>query len=184
MATQNAIDNRINGAAGAVVTSTTGALSVADGGTAGQVLTSTGTNSTPTFQALPTNKPVTMVIQENIPQVLFTTAALRYTPLSSSLISTAGSEGISNQVMPIAATIGNLTISVTTNANTADGIMTLRVNGASTALTATVTASSTGTFTNTTDKVSVNAGDLVCWQCTQATTGNTSVATFSFSVEI
>ncbi len=171
MATQNAINNQINGAAGAVVTSTTGALSVADGNTNGYFLTSTGTNSTPTFQVKPsaTSKSLIFPTSFNNNQIS-SSASIFYSPLTQN--TTNATESAVQQVMPIAATIKNLYLNCNSNSNTGVFTVTLRVNGASSSLVVTVPASTTGVFSDTTHTVSVNAGDLVNLELSQATTGS------------
>lgn len=74
-------------------------------------------------------------------------------------------------VMPCAATLSNLYVYAETNASTTNCTTTLYVNGSTTALVVTVTALTTGVFSDTTHSVSVSAGDLICWQLNAATTG-------------
>lgn len=60
-----------------------------------------------------------------------------------------------------AADFKNLHVVVTTNARTTPSTALLRVNGADTALSVTIPASTTGTFADTTNSVAVADGDLV-----------------------
>ncbi len=169
MATQNAIDNRINGAAGAVVTSTVGALSVQDGSTSGKILTSTGTNSIPTFATYTPSTGTTIILPSLIPAgTISAVGAVRYHPVT--IRTPSATEAPAQQIVPVACTFKNLYANITTNGSTTDTTITLRVNGASSALVATATASTTGVFSDTTHSVSVNAGDLVSIEIGSSTT--------------
>lgn len=77
-------------------------------------------------------------------------------------------EGLANQLAPAAGTISKLYIKA--NGNTLDSAttVTLRKNGASTSLTATITAGSTSVFSDLSNTVSVAAGDVLAWQLTIA----------------
>src|SRR5207245_2655679 len=61
-----------------------------------------------------------------------------------------GTESLSQIAMPLAGTFSNMYIRATTNGNTATGTFKLRVNGADTSISVAVTASTTGTFSDTT----------------------------------
>lgn len=74
--------------------------------------------------------------------------------------------------MAHAGTISNLYVNVVSNASTADTTVTVNKNGVNTAIVATITASTTGIFSDTTHSVSFAAGDLIQFELSQATTGN------------
>jgi len=100
-----------------------------------------------------------------------TTSAVYYPAWGVAAALTAA---LSDQPMPFAATLSNMYLKITANASTTDTAFTLYVNGVPTALTVTVTALTTGSFSNIIDSVSVSAGDLICIQAAQTTTGNMS----------
>lgn len=75
----------------------------------------------------------------------------------------------------VAGTFSNLRVRVTVNAATASSSVTLRKNGADTALTLTVGAGQTGVFEDATNSVSVVAGDDVHNQIIVGTGGDISV---------
>lgn len=76
-------------------------------------------------------------------------------------------------VMPVAGTISNLYVYVYTNTNTASGTVTVNQNGANTAIVATITALSTGQFSDTADSQLFSAGDLLQFEMSQSTVGAT-----------
>lgn len=76
-------------------------------------------------------------------------------------------------VMPVAGTISNLYVYVYTNTNTAPGTVTVNQNGANTAIVATITALSTGQFSDTADSQLFSAGDLLQFEMSQSTVGAT-----------
>ncbi len=74
-------------------------------------------------------------------------------------------------VSPAAATISFMYVNVTANASTVDTTVTLYKNGAPTALVATVTALTTGVFSDITHSVSIAAADLIQFFSSSAATG-------------
>lgn len=71
------------------------------------------------------------------------------------------------------ATLKNLRVVVTTNARGSNSSVTTRKNNADTSQVATITASTTGTYTDLTNTVSVTAGDKVAYKLViGSTTGN------------
>jgi hypothetical protein len=88
-----------------------------------------------------------------------------------------GSDTVSTNIavpVPVAGTISNMYINVASNASTTNCTVTLNVNNIDTALAVTITALTTGTFSDTSNSVNVNAGDLICFHANQATTGDTA----------
>lgn len=73
-------------------------------------------------------------------------------------------ESLYQTLIKTPATFKNASVYVDSNSRNGDSVMVLRVNGADTALTITIPASTTGTFEDTTHSVAVVDGDLVCWR--------------------
>ncbi len=80
-----------------------------------------------------------------------------------------------------AGTWSNLAVHVRTNTRNGDVTIASRLNGgADGALTATITATTTGTFEDTSNSVAVAADDLACWHCTVAgSSGTCTIDSFS-----
>lgn len=76
----------------------------------------------------------------------------------------------------------NASVNITANSITAASTYTFRKNGANTAITASITASTTGFFEDTTHNVSVEAGDTVNHQFITGATG-TTINLRSLSIE-
>jgi hypothetical protein len=148
-------------------TTSTGALqSVASVGTSGQVLTSNGAGALPTFQAAGSgggNSVLYGPANFQLTQGGTTTYIVPGTPGSTTIIN--------NFYFPKAGTISNLYVYARVNNSTTNVNVTVYKNGSSTALLATVTASTTGTFTDLTHSVSVAAGDYFYWVIDGSTTG-------------
>lgn len=88
--------------------------------------------------------------------------------------SDASEDGLRN-VVPFAGTIKNLHVQVNTNTLDVPVAFTIRLNGAATALTTSITAAATGTFSDTTNSFKVVAGDVINTQhVTAAGTGSAS----------
>lgn len=90
---------------------------------------------------------------------------------SSSFLNPFGGAGNNTEasivmIVPTAGTISNLYINVSSSGASSSMPFTLRVNGSNSALVATVSAASTGVFSDTTHSVSVVAGDLVSVRAT------------------
>lgn len=81
-------------------------------------------------------------------------------------------EAQSQAAMPCAGTLKNVRLKVPINSNTNNGTVKSRINGADGNITVTVTASTTGTFSDTSNTDTIAAADLVCYSATQAATGN------------
>ncbi len=73
--------------------------------------------------------------------------------------------------IPAACTLSNLYVNVTANASTTDITVTVRKNGVSTAIVATITALTTGAFVDTTHSATFAAGDLISYQISASTVG-------------
>lgn len=73
--------------------------------------------------------------------------------------------------IPVACTLSNLYVNVTANASTTNVTVTVRKNGSSTAIVATITALTTGAFTDTTHSATFAAGDLISYQISASTVG-------------
>lgn len=77
------------------------------------------------------------------------------------------------------ATLKGLRVVVHTNARLSNSTLTTRKNGADTAQTVTITASTTGTFTDLSDNVSLTAGDTYSYSVSVGGTANSFVITLS-----
>lgn len=80
----------------------------------------------------------------------------------------AGVGNISYQVVPTAGVFSRLSVQLSGTPGTNPYVFTLYVNGSSTSLTVTISATGT-TAIDTTDTVSVNAGDQVALECSYST---------------
>jgi hypothetical protein len=139
-------------------------------GTATNVLTSNGAGVAPTFQAVAAGTGNSMILPSG--NVSFSTSTVN----TCSLTSGNGLVSIS----PLAGTFSNLYFNCTSNASTTNVTITLIKNGSATSLVATITALTTGVFSDTTHSVSVSAGDLLNYSLSQGATG---VAAGYFSVK-
>lgn len=139
-------------------------------GTTGQVLTAV-TGADPQW-ATPSGGTLGSVLGSREVNLLFATPGIRYACPFFNNGSVNATIGLSQMVIPMDGTIDRLYVRVYTNANTASGTATLNINGSTTALVATVTALTTGTFSDTSNSVNVSQGDLMTIQFSQATTGN------------
>lgn len=147
-------------------------------GTAMQILRSNGTGMAPTFQNSSGGSGISIVgftAQNNVSAWYLSTNAndsylapfgLRNPGLDSS--------ATNSNLCPLAGTFSNMYVFVATNASTSDVTFTLRINGVSTSLAVTVTALTTGLFSNTVNTATITTGDAVQMLCQQATTGNIS----------
>lgn len=91
-------------------------------------------------------------------------------------------KALAQLICPTPGTISLLHVNATANTSSTNVTVTLNVNGTNTSLVATVTALTTGDFNDTTHSISVNAGDLIQFECQASTTGTISgiiSATFS-----
>jgi hypothetical protein len=107
-----------------------------------------------------------------------------YWAISGSL-APSSTENFRNIVMPVAGTLKNLYIrNGTTQSGTGSIVFTLRKNGVDTAITVTFTNSdgATATKSDTTNTVSVAAGDLICLKAVNNAPGSASGNIVSFSI--
>lgn len=150
-------------ATGALQSATTGM------GTSGLVFTSNGNSSLPSFKT----HTGSCILYSNAGAVaLNSTGGIRFIGPNGN---DQAAEPQSQIIVPYNCTASNLYVQVTTNGNTASGTVTLRQNGSSTALVATITANTTGVFkdTNAAHNVTLTAGDKINFTLSQATAGNT-----------
>lgn len=143
-----------------------------DAGNAGQVLTSNGAGMAPTWQAGGGSGSGSGIIGFSSLQMNLT-SGLGYTSFWDNTATASSSEPGTEVPVPSNGTISRLYVDIFTNANTAAGTYTLYVNGAPTSLVATVPASTTGIFSDTTHSVNVSAGDEINIVASQATAGVT-----------
>lgn len=81
------------------------------------------------------------------------------------------------------ATLRNLTIYVAANSKGTNTVYTVRVNGADSALTITVPASTTGVFQDTANDVAITTGDVFCLRVATGGTGNHTLRTILLEIE-
>jgi len=140
-----------------------GALSeVGSVGTSGQVLTSNGAGANPSWQAAATGGAGGLTGRG--PYIYDSSFISGFISIfQQELTGGTPSDTESNCQIPVAAgTFSNLFVRVISNTSSADMDWVLRVNGADTALTTTVTGLTTGIFSDTSNTVAVSNGDLVC----------------------
>lgn len=154
-------------------TSTTGALQSASTGisNSGYVLTSTGAASLPTWQVTGAAVSGSIIGLNNC--TLNITGTVGYIGFYYSAGTASASLSAIQIPVPMNGTIDHMYVLTNNNSNSINGTYTLNVNNGNTALVATVTGNSTGTFSDTTHTVSVSAGDLIVIQASSATTGTT-----------
>lgn len=151
-------------------TTSTGALQNVSGvGTSGQLLTSNGAGALPTWQSTSGSTGSSFLGTGGSPVNLITSVGSTtwIAPFSTQNETT---QALSQIVCPIAGTISHLYVYAASNPSTINCTFTLNKNSANTALVATVTALTTGVFSDTTHSVSVAAGDLIQFECSAAAT--------------
>jgi len=84
-------------------------------------------------------------------------------------------------VSPVSGVLSKMYVRATSNASTTNTTFTLNINGANTAVVVTVTALTTGSFSDLTHSVAVSQGDLIQWE-SQATTTGSIVGTISMKL--
>ncbi len=77
-------------------------------------------------------------------------------------------------ITPVAGTVSKMYVNVAANASTTDTTLTVYKNSAPTSIVVTITALTTGVFTDLTHTISVSAGDLIQWVGNAATIGPVS----------
>lgn len=143
-------------------------------GTTGQVLTSNGAGANPSWQSLGSILPLqSIMIANNDQGGLNILAGVTYVIFGSGASSSLNTFAI---VAPTNGTFSKMYVYVVINGDSASNSATMQVNGATPAgsLSATYGAGATGQFTDLIHTVTVVAGDLVNFQMTQATTGQTT----------
>lgn len=83
------------------------------------------------------------------------------------------------QIVPVDMTFNNVRIDISVNTLTSVTSVRLRVNNVVSAEFISIPSMSTGKFSNTTVNVSVNAGDLICWDINPGTNQNLTVDSIS-----
>lgn len=146
-------------------------------GNALDVLKSNGAGVAPTYQTTAGGSGISIIGFTDQNQIspnryLATTASDSY--LGSFGFRNPGKDGASSNfgICPLSGTFSNMYVYIAENLSTTDVTFTLVVNGSTTALLVTVTAATTGSFSNTVDTAAITAGQSVQMLCQQATTGN------------
>lgn len=177
-ATNTTLKTRINGADGAqsvtMTASTTGAF---------EDTTNTDTIAAGDLfcAATVTGSGTDTLTLSNV-SVLFSTTTASVSPLGAGATSTTLTSGVTRyytptghlqalptenqtqQIAPFSGVASRMGATVTANTSSATTTMVLRKNGADTAVTFTIAGSATGSFVDTTNTVTVAAGDLICIQ--------------------
>lgn len=81
-------------------------------------------------------------------------------------------EANADMVVRADATLRNLTVLIATNSKGTNTVYTVRVNGAASALTVTIPASTTGVFQDTSNDVTITTGDVFCLEVVTGGSGN------------
>lgn len=151
-------------------TSTAAHQSIASVGTSGQVLTSNGAGALPTFQNAATGA---AIIGGGTQALTISQATTVYfNPVYPNNSDTTESNW--DFPIPKAGTLKNFYVRVKSNTANQACTLTIRKNGADTALTLTVPSSTSGTFSDTSNTVSVAAGDLITIKDVSTTTSGTA----------
>jgi hypothetical protein len=106
----------------------------------------------------------------------------RYAPFVSPTSGFASGEAGTETLVKTSGTVKNMACYVSANARTTNTVITLRKNGADTALALTIPAGTTGLIENVVNTVAVAAGDLINWKIV-AGSGTESMTT-DISLEI
>lgn len=96
------------------------------------------------------------------------TGGIRYVSLEGNTLETT--VGAAQTVIPQNGTIDRLYVNVITAGSTTNSSVTLNKNGVDTALSITITALTTGVYSDLVNSISVAQGDLIAWKFSQATT--------------
>lgn len=100
------------------------------------------------------------------------TGALRWICPSAS--GPSSTQNVVQFAVPVAGTLSELYVNVGSNASTTNCTITVNKNGSNTAMVATITALTTGSFTDLTHSIAFAAGDLLQFELQQSTTGDIS----------
>ncbi|RTL08072.1 MAG: hypothetical protein EKK62_09510 [Acidimicrobiia bacterium] len=95
---------------------------------------------------------------------------------------TSSTEGPVQTTLPTGGTLHNLYCHVQTNGRTTNTVATLRVNGADTSVTVTITGSATGVFEDVTNATTVANGDLLAVKSVTSTGGGSTTCYRTFGV--
>ena len=147
-------------------TTSTGAFQ--DGGTnsANEFLVSNGAGALPTWKIIRGSgtggkSPLSMWQSGNTGTAVTRWAA----PFGSGSITTQANAQF---IVPYAGTISKLYVNVSANTSTTNTTVTVNKNSSNSAVVATITALTTGIFSDATHSVSVAAGDLIQWELSAA----------------
>lgn len=105
-----------------------------------------------------------------------TAGATQYWWLANSSLLTSSTEAEREITYRTAGTLSKLYVRVTANSASASSTLTVRKNAADTAMTVTIGAAATGVFEDTSNTVTVAAGDELCYK---TVSGGTGTITFS-----
>jgi len=101
------------------------------------------------------------------------TGAARFLGLNG--VDSNATEADEQTLMMVAGTFQNAGVNVLSNASTTAVTQTLEDDGAATAIVITITALTTGLFTDTVNTATIAAQSLCAWQTLQSTVGNITV---------
>jgi hypothetical protein len=102
-----------------------------------------------------------------------TTATSRYVPVSAQGQWANTTEANAQSEARITGTAYRVYVRLSSNTRNGDSTFAFRLNGADSALTVSVPASTSGTFENTTDTVAIAIGDLINWRAAAGGTSGT-----------
>lgn len=149
-------------------------LATTGAGTANQILTSNGGGgSAPTFQSagggggshanfFGTSGPA--IVLNSSAQVVWT--------MPQGNNQTFTTQNIPQYIIPAACTISNMYVYVIANSSSSNDTFTLNVNSVNSTLKVTTTAGMTGSFSDLTHSVSVNAGDIIQFEMSATSGGS------------
>lgn len=151
-------------------TTSTGPLQNVSGvGTSGQVLTSNGAAALPSWQASGAASGSSILGTGGAASTSIAQTGTTAWIAPFGIISSTKAER--QFVVPATGTISKLYVNATSNASTTSVTITLNVNGVNSALVTTITAATTGIFSDLTHTVSVTAGDTIQFESQAATFG-------------
>lgn len=98
--------------------------------------------------------------------VLNTQPTVKYYPIGGALTTAITTESQVDQYVPVALTASYMRVYISANNCSGTSTWTLRVNGADSALSASITASTTGAFSDTSNTVDLSVGDRINYELT------------------
>jgi hypothetical protein len=137
----------------------------------GTGITTSGSGSTVTITASGSNNGAILATGSSGSATTFTQAGSVFWT-SPFMGSGATAQADVQSIVPRSGTLQNLYVYSANNTSTTDVAVTVYVNSVATAITTTVTALTTGNFSDTTHTASVNAGDLVQFGAAASTVGS------------